>query len=62
MAAQVYTTDDILWTKFLLHLRKFSHSKINKHSKDSGNMEIGDNRNGVLVEIINSLQLHQIPF
>lgn len=62
MAAQVHTTDDILWTKFLLHLRKFSHSKINQHSKDSGNMEIGDNRNGVLIEIINSLQLHQIPF
>lgn len=61
MATQVCTTNDILWTKFLPHSRKFSYSKINKHSKDSGNMEIGDNRNGVLLEIINNLELENKP-
>ena len=39
MAAQVRTTDDILWTKFLLRLPKLLYS----NSNDCANIEMGDN-------------------
>ena len=39
MAAQVRTTDDILWTKFLLPLPKFLYS----NSNDCAIVEMGDN-------------------
>ena len=59
MTAHIRTVYDISWTKFLLLLPKFSYTKIYKRPKDCGNMEIGDNRNGVFTEIINNLKLEK---
>ena len=56
MAAQVRKADDIIWTKFLLLLSKLLYSRINNHSNDCANIEMGDNWREVLfktkVEII----------
>ena len=56
MAVEVCTTDDNLWTKFLLLLPKLLYSRGNNHSNDCANKEMGDNWREVLfktkVEII----------
>ena len=46
-AAQVCAVDNILWTKFLLLLPKFSYSRINQDSCDCATIGIGDDWRGL---------------